>query len=151
MDPALDDDIADQLRGAIGALSRVVRAAVDEAPQPHLETLGVLVREGPRSIAEIARRRSVRHQSQSVTVSELLEAGQVERRRDPDDGRSVILTLTPAGREVLLRSRHLRAHWIAERSARLTSEERAILERVPGILQRLAEADETHGLSGDAP
>jgi DNA-binding MarR family transcriptional regulator len=60
--------------------------------------LRIIHGEGPVSQAEIARRLLVTAPVVTRLVSGLVEGGLVERGRDPDDRRSVRLTLTRAGR-----------------------------------------------------
>ena len=130
-------EIADRLRRAIGDIVRSIQERED-VPGGQIETLGILVRDGAQSIAELARRRRIRHQSMSGTVAELEARGWVTRSPDPADRRSVVVTATDAGAAAIDESRQRRAGTImgaAEQA--LTAEERAVLARVPELFDKL--------------
>ena len=135
----MDENFGEELRSAIGDFVRVARAATDTASVSLTETLGLLSREGTLSVAELARRRGVRHQSQSATVTELREAGLADRVPDPDDGRGWLITTTAEGERLIASNRAARAQWIAAATANLDDDERAALARIPGVLRKLAE------------
>ncbi|MGR7002266.1 MarR family winged helix-turn-helix transcriptional regulator [Yinghuangia aomiensis] len=63
--------------------------------------IGRLDKQGPASVATLAARERVRHQSMAATVGVLEERGLVERRPDPEDGRSRLISLTADGRSLL--------------------------------------------------
>ncbi|CAN5202435.1 helix-turn-helix domain-containing protein [soil metagenome] len=131
-------DFGEQLRFAVGELVRATRAATFEASPGHIATLGFLAREGSMSIATLARRRHVRHQSQSATISELRQLGLVDRAADPNDGRGWLIALTAQGERSIAEWRGARAHWLAVAAQGLEPEERAVLDRIPTILLKLA-------------
>src|ERR1700737_476392 len=64
-------------------------------------TLGTLERTGPRRLAELAVSEGVTQPSMTAVVSQLEELGLAERRRDPGDGRVVLVAITRAGRQYL--------------------------------------------------
>jgi len=74
-------------------------------------------------------------------VNALSEAGYVERRANPRDGRQVVVSLSEVGRRTLLADRARRDEWLARRLARLSPDERDALRRAAPILQRLANED----------
>ncbi|GIF11146.1 MarR family winged helix-turn-helix transcriptional regulator [Actinoplanes teichomyceticus] len=134
------EDIAEQLRQAVGRLVRTTRAHADTLPHTHAETLGYLSRLGPRTIAELAALRRVRHQSMSRTVGELEALGFVSRAANEADARSFMIELTPAGASALETDRAARRRWVAARIAgRLTPQEQRLLARVPALLDRLSD------------
>jgi DNA-binding MarR family transcriptional regulator len=49
--------------------------------------------------SELARRSFVRPQTMAETLTPLIDAGLVRRDRDPDHGRQILLSITPAGIE----------------------------------------------------
>ena len=59
--------------------------------------------QGPSRNSELAEAEGVTAASMSQMVDSLVRARWVERRRDPNDRRSVLLTLTPAGAKELAR------------------------------------------------
>ena len=76
------DQLAERLRTSIGGLVRATRSEADALAPPIAQTLGLLDREGEASIASLAQRRRVRHQSQSRTVKDLENLGYAARRPD---------------------------------------------------------------------
>jgi DNA-binding MarR family transcriptional regulator len=91
------------------------------------------------TIAELARRRGVKHQGQSRTVAELTSQEYVERTVSETDRRASVIRITDAGRAALQRDMDGRADWLATAvRAELDDDERALLARLPDILERLA-------------
>jgi DNA-binding MarR family transcriptional regulator len=137
------DDLAEDLRQAVGKLVRRTRSATSGLAPAHAQTLGYLDREGPMTIAELARRRGVRHQGQSRTVFELEDRGYVVRAASPDDARASVITITSFGESVLLIDRRARSSWLSNAiRADLSSEERDVLAQVPALLERLTRSGE---------
>jgi len=130
---------ASELRVVLGQLIRRLRAE-HRFPLVQGAVLGRLVREGPRSIGDLATAERVRPQSMAQTVAELEEGGLVRRRPDPADGRRVLIELTTLGRERVLEARGQREDWLA---AAITDEldpeeQRTLLAAVP-LLRRLSQ------------
>jgi DNA-binding MarR family transcriptional regulator len=144
-----DLEAADRLRRSVGDIVRAVRAVTDARPDNQLETLGYLMRGGPHSIAALARLRRIRHQSMSAIVAELVSQGLVERSPDPGDARGVLIALTGAGSRVVTESRETRATLLlGVAELELDDAERALLARVPPLLDRLSAALEGAALPG---
>jgi DNA-binding MarR family transcriptional regulator len=103
--------------------------------------MGVLFRleAGPATPGQLADRERITPPSMNRTVNTLERAGLVSRQPDPDDARKVIVTITAAGRSLIVETRRLRTAWFTQRLAELTTEERAALEAVIPVLQRIAE------------
>lgn len=90
-------------------LELAIRARMDEALRPHgLSTLqftaltALRERDGLSS-AQLARRSFVTPQTMNEMVRWLENRGYIARRRDPDNRRVLLLTLTDAGRDLLER------------------------------------------------
>lgn len=103
-----DHELAERLRAALGELVRRVKTG-DELPDAHAVVLGLLDREGPKTIAALAARAYVRHQSMTQVVELLRKRGQVETSRHPSDRRALLVQLTAEGRDVLDQERSRRA------------------------------------------
>lgn len=73
----------------------------------------------------------------SRQVARLVEAGLVERRTDPADGRAALLELSAAGRSLHDRIRHARREWMTELLADFEPTERVDLAR---LLERFIDA-----------
>ncbi|WP_250006607.1 MarR family winged helix-turn-helix transcriptional regulator [Actinoplanes sp. M2I2] len=136
-------ELAERLRRSIGRFVRTTRAQADALSPTRAEVLGALHRDGPRTIAQLAAGRGVRHQSMSRTVAELEAAGMVGRRAAPADARAFLIGLTDAGATALEADREARRRWMADAIAtHLSPEERDVLRAVPGLLDRLSSAAE---------
>jgi DNA-binding MarR family transcriptional regulator len=133
------DELAADLRQSVGRLVRAARREADALPAAHTATLGFLSREGAMTIADLARRRGVKHQGQSRTVGELAGLGYVERTASDADRRVTVIGLTASGAAVLQREMDARADWLAAAlREELDDDERALLLKVPDLLERLA-------------
>ncbi|MEK6312733.1 MULTISPECIES: MarR family transcriptional regulator [Curtobacterium] len=133
------DALAAELRQSLGRVVRAVRREGDTMPPAHTASLGFLVREGPLTIAELARRRGVKHQGQSRSVAELAALGLVERAASEVDRRATVIRASGAGREALQQEMDARADWLAEAMrAELDDDEVALLARLPALFERLA-------------
>ncbi|MER6303196.1 MarR family transcriptional regulator [Kitasatospora sp. NPDC001539] len=132
-------ELAADLRSALGSLVRSLRDG-DELPQNQAAVLGLLIRdERSYTVAELAERRRVRHQSMARTVALMTEAGLVVQQPHPTDGRKQLITATAAGRTALLDQRARREHHIATAiESRLSLAERDQLRTAVGLLSRLS-------------
>jgi DNA-binding MarR family transcriptional regulator len=136
-----DEELAERLRRSIGRFVRTTRANADALAPTRSEALGLLQREGPQTIAQLAAHRRVKHQSMSRTVAELETLGLVERRASPTDGRAFVITVTEAGAEALEADRLARRRLMADAiAAHLSAAERELLNAVPTLLDRLSDA-----------
>lgn len=77
--------------------------------------------------------------SMTRLVEILLEAGWVERLRDPGDQRALLVRLSPTGRTTLDTLREESTGQLSEELADLTPEERAALEAAVPVLRALAD------------
>ncbi|BCJ36509.1 MarR family transcriptional regulator [Actinocatenispora thailandica] len=133
---------ANELRLSVMRLVRRLRA---ERPASGLSltrvnVLGRLDREGPATMSDLAAAEGITPQSMARTVGELVDAGLLTRRADPDDGRRQLLDVTPAARRLLAEDRSRRDSWLAVAlTERLSAEERAMLRIAGRLLDRLAE------------
>jgi DNA-binding MarR family transcriptional regulator len=125
---------------AIGLLIRRVRtaAASHELSLTESAVMARLEREGPATIADLARSESVRPQSMGATVAALEERGLVERKPHPTDGRQVSIALTEKGFAVRKSAGEAKRTWLAAAITQLDEEEQQILFRAGEIIRRLA-------------
>ena len=61
-------------------------------------TLATLERTGPRRVTDLAVAEGVTQPSMTAAIAQLQHLGLAERRRDPADGRVVLVAITTAGR-----------------------------------------------------
>jgi DNA-binding MarR family transcriptional regulator len=141
---ALDaGDVAAALHVSIGMLLRRLRQArLDgELTLPESSALVRLDRGGPTTASALARLEQIKPQSMGATISGLEARGLVERRRDPADGRRVVLSVSEAGARVLRNRRNARTQLLAEAlSAGFSGSELSVLEAAAPLLERLAQS-----------
>ncbi|WP_092183213.1 MarR family transcriptional regulator [Devosia sp. YR412] len=131
--------LAEDLRRVTGKFVRAIRSQAQSPTTAQSETLGLLGRNGLMTVADLAERRDVRHQSMRVTIAQLEAAQLVAKTPNPADGRSALLAITDKGRQALVRSREARALQIAGLiEDRLSATERATLRAAIAVLDRLA-------------
>ena len=130
--------LAEDLRVTLGKFIRGVKTKANTPTTSQSETLSLLDRSGPLSVAELAERRNVRHQSMRLVAGQLESAGLISKMPNPADGRSQLLSITENGRAELLRSRRARTSKIAALiEERLSQEDRRTLEAAIRLLDRL--------------
>jgi DNA-binding MarR family transcriptional regulator len=135
--------VAAALRVSIGLLLRRLRQVQveGELTLPESSALVRLDRGGPTTPGELAKLEQISPQSMGATLAALEARGLVERRPDPRDGRRVVLSVTEAGRDVLLDKRNARARQLAQAlSAGFTPAELKQLMAAAPLLERLAQS-----------
>ncbi len=101
--------------------------------------LATIERHGPLTPSELAARERVQRPTVTRIVYRLEEAGLVARAADPGDGRSSLVSITPAGRELLAAARTRKDAFLSERLEALGPEDRATLERAAALLEGMLE------------
>jgi DNA-binding MarR family transcriptional regulator len=135
-------DLAVRLRLAIARTARRLRQEAGEELSPsQTAALATIDRHGPLTPSELAARERIQRPTVTRVVARLEESGLVQRTRDPQDGRSSLVALSPAGRELLARGRTRKNAYLARRLRELDAEERATLQRAAAILERLLEQE----------
>src|SRR5262245_11313924 len=101
-DPEIDA-AAGALHVSISLLVRRLRQSriAGELTLPEISALARRDRGGPATAAALAKQEQISPQAMGATVAGLQERGLLERRPDPGDGRRVVLSVSPAGAEVL--------------------------------------------------
>jgi DNA-binding MarR family transcriptional regulator len=131
--------LAFEVRSTIGELARRLRDEESALPQPQIAALGLLVREGPRTTAELAEHQHVRHQSMARTVTQLREAGLIGQRPHPTDGRKVVLHATDEGTALLEDQRRRREDRMAAAiESELSGAEQVTLREAMELLRRIS-------------
>ncbi|WP_218027235.1 MarR family winged helix-turn-helix transcriptional regulator [Nocardia vaccinii] len=133
---------AAELRVALSRILRRLRAAhsgMEVTPSQGV-VLSRLHRDGPATVAALARAENVRPQSMRVTLAALEERGLVSRRPHPTDQRQVLLSITDTAEQQLTAARSAKEDWLAQAMAtELTrADQDALLAAIP-LLQRLLE------------
>jgi DNA-binding MarR family transcriptional regulator len=135
-------EVAGELRVAVGLVVRKLKQATAEGELtvPEASALSRLERGGPATSSDLARLERISPQSMGVTVAALLDRGLVERSRDPEDGRRIVLSITGAGVRTVHDKRGARTEQIAAAlRAGFSEEELGQLRTAAALLERLAE------------
>ena len=141
IDNHLDTDAAVRLRAIVGRLSRRLNSLVRGTglTPSQLSALGVVARQGPIRLSDLAETESMNPTMVSRVVAALDEAGFVRRRQDPDDRRAGLLEVTAAGRRTHDRLRAERGRILTEGLDALTATERKSIEAALPALEKLTE------------
>ena len=114
----------------VGHLDRLVRRRLGEALSPlglsiqQYTALSVLSARGQLSNAQLAERSLVTPQSANELVKGMVKRGWIERSADPNHGRIIHLSLTPAGAEVTNQAHTAAARFEAEMLDELSTRDR---------------------------
>jgi DNA-binding MarR family transcriptional regulator len=132
--------LADGLRPVVMRLARRLRQVRGdglELTASQLSAMGTLARADDQPIGALAAAEKVAAPSMTRIVNALQERGLVARTPDPADRRQSLVSLTPAGRDLLLLNRRRRSEWLAQRIGELDADDREVLRRAVGILERI--------------
>jgi DNA-binding MarR family transcriptional regulator len=137
-------DAAARLRMAIVRTARRLRqeaagAGGSELTPTAASALATVERHGPLTPSELARIERVKRPTATRTLGVLSDAGLVDRTPDPDDGRSALVSVNPAGRERLRRLRGRKNAYLARRMRELPAGDVETLERAAEILEGILE------------
>jgi DNA-binding MarR family transcriptional regulator len=136
-------DVAAQLRLGITRTARRLRQEGGASLSPSQAAALVTVeRHGPLTPSELAVRERVQRPTVTRVLARLEEGGLVARAADPADRRSSLVSVTPAGAELLAESRTRKDLFLARRLERLDAADRATLARAAELLEELLEGDE---------
>ncbi len=132
--------IADELQFVVGALVRQMRS-LSPARDMSLSQVSILKRldrEGPHTVAELARLDKITHQSVTVAVNALAVRGLVRRVADSGDLRRKLLVITDDGTRLLAERREAGLGNLARAIAdRLSDAERTRLSQALPLMHRL--------------
>ncbi|MEV7216477.1 MarR family transcriptional regulator [Kitasatospora cineracea] len=132
-----------RVRSVIGKLRRRIRAAAGtgDFTLTQASTVGRLLDStGGLTTSDLAAAEGMRHQSMATTIAALAAEGLVERQRDPEDGRRLLIALTPEGRRRAEEGRRARGEWLAaELQRKCTEEERQTVIAAMAVLERLVQ------------
>jgi DNA-binding MarR family transcriptional regulator len=129
-----------EVRSVIGRLRRRIRAAAgtEDISLTQASVLARLTDNEGLTTSDLAAVEGMRHQSMATTVAALADLGLVERRRDPGDGRRLLIALTGEGRRRAEEGRQARGEWLAaELQNKCTEEERQTVITAMAVLERL--------------
>lgn len=133
------ENLAEQLHSTAIRLLRAVRR-VDESSgltAPRLSALSVIVFNGPITLGMLAEAEQVRPPTMTRIVNALKEQELVRKTPDPKDGRVARIAATAKGKRVLIRSRALRLHFLADQIKQLDKDEQKNLSTALVAMQAL--------------
>jgi DNA-binding MarR family transcriptional regulator len=135
--------VAHELRPVVMRLARSLRHVRDDSldlQTNQLSAMAVLLNDGDMLMGRLAATEKMQPPSMTRIVNGLEQRGYVARRPDPRDGRQCLVTLTQAGREVILANRRRRDEWLTVRIAELDPAEREVLRQAVAILAKVNHA-----------
>jgi DNA-binding MarR family transcriptional regulator len=148
---AVSDDTTLIVRGIL-RLGRRLRAERPDS-SVSLSALGMLStlqRMGPMPAARLAKAERLQPQSLSRLIAQMDSEGLIKRRPDEHDRRTLILEITPAGRQALSRDMTARREWLEGAMRRvLQPGERATLAHAAVAMLRLADEGQAGGEQED--
>jgi DNA-binding MarR family transcriptional regulator len=138
--PLRSPELASQLRFAVMRLSRRLRQHAPEDITPsQLSALSVIVRGGRMTLSQLAEAERVRPPTITRVCDSLEQKGLASRVPSEADRRVAFVEPTPAGRALVEAIRRRRDQYLANRLQTFSADERALLERAAGLLERLIE------------
>jgi DNA-binding MarR family transcriptional regulator len=131
-------ELAGHLRLVIVRTARRLRQEAGSELSPSMTAaLSTVERHGPITPSELAARERIQRPTATRVIARLEEDGLVLRTPDPQDRRSSLVSVTPAATELLAELRTRKTAFLAERLDRLDADDRAVLDRAAGILERM--------------
>jgi DNA-binding MarR family transcriptional regulator len=106
-----------------------------------LAVLSRLYRAGTQTPTELADAEKLHPQSLTRVLASMDRDGLISRRRDPEDGRQVLVEVTEHGRETLRAHGEDQQRWLATAMAKkLTETERELLGMAAKLMMRVADS-----------
>ncbi len=135
-------ELAGHLRLAVTRLARRMRQeAGNELTPSQAAALAAIGRHGPLTPSELAEIERIQRPTATRVLALLEQAGLIERQRDPLDGRSALVSATPAGRALLRRLRTRKTAYLGRLMRDLEPGELRTLDEAAVILERLLEGE----------
>ena len=116
---------------------RLRQEAGAELSPSQTAALATIERHGPLTPSELADRERVQRPTVTRVLARLEEAGLVDRAADPQDRRSSLVSISPAGVELLQVARARKDAFLARRIDALEPADREALDRAAAILERM--------------
>jgi DNA-binding MarR family transcriptional regulator len=136
-----DGDVAARLRIAVTRIDRLLAREVlgSALTRTQFSVLGALARNGEMRLSDLAERDGLNPTMLSRVVGALEKSGWVTRNQHPDDGRAVLVGVSPAGRELYERLQHERSALIGDYLAGLSADQSRTLVAALPLLEGLAD------------
>lgn len=133
-------DEADALRLAITRTARRLRQEAGSGLSPTvLATLASVERHKIVTPGELARIEGVQRPTMTRAINRLADAGLIERREDPEDRRSSLISVSAEGHNYLAEHRSRKSAWLANLIEEMPAEDADTLARAAEILSSALE------------
>jgi DNA-binding MarR family transcriptional regulator len=122
-------------------LARQLRFRRSESPisLTQLSALSTLAKEGAMTPGALALRERVRPPSMTRVIASLAELGFVARDAHPDDGRQILVSVSPSGAELIEAERRASQEWLKQRLSRFDAEQRRALIVAADLMSALVD------------
>jgi DNA-binding MarR family transcriptional regulator len=142
--PAAGDLSVDELTAVIGAFTRMnIRLpSIQRLSFTTLSVLHTLAHDGPKRLSELTASEQVSQPAITQIVTKLEQDSLVERRRDPSDGRAVLVHITTKGTAIVDGRQAERIAILTDLTTRLTPAERTAIAAALPALSRLVELNQ---------
>lgn len=137
----LDARLASELALAVVRLARQLRFRRSESAVSlsQLSALATLIKEGAMTPGALALRERVRPPSMTRVIASLAELGLVVRSPHPVDGRQVLVSVSPAGADLVQDEQRASQEWLTSRLAQFNQEERETLMAAAGLMSLIVD------------
>jgi len=131
--------IADRLHSLAIHLLRKLRREDESGGlnAARLSALSVIVFGGPITLGDLAAAEQVRPPTMTRMVNALEREGLVVKKQNVEDGRSLYLSATAAGRRLLMQGRARRVRTLTRQIASLSVEDQTVLRQAATVLERV--------------
>lgn len=138
----LESRLASDLSLAVVRLARQLRFRRAESPisLSQLSALSTLAKEGAMTPGALAVRERVRPPSMTRVIASLAEMGFVSRNAHPVDGRQVLVSVSPAGADLVEAEKRASQEWLQRRLASLEPDQRKTLLMAADLMSAMVEA-----------
>lgn len=136
------DLTADHIGHDLARLMRIVARMRQHTDMAVASVLGLLIEKGPQRVGEIAQALGTDPSTVSRKVTALVDAGLVERRVDPDDGRAHLLAATAEGERKCVDGRRQRIDVVTAVLSEWPEDSR---RQLATLLARFADGMQEHG------
>ena len=137
-------ELASELRTAVSTLHKSMRrqmSSVSSYSMTEIETIAHLARSGSLLPTELAALTKVKTQSMSQILKEMEEHQIIKRTPSKEDGRKVFISLTAAGKNLVVKAKYAKDEWLKSAiDNALTEKEKDLLVRVIPLLVRISES-----------
>jgi DNA-binding MarR family transcriptional regulator len=136
-----DGQLASDLSLAVIRLARQLRFRRPESPVSlsQLSALSTLAKEGAMTPGTLAGRERVRPPSMTRVIASLAELGFVARTAHPADGRQVLVSVSPAGADLIEAERRASLQWLKQRLDRLDPDQRNTLLMAADLMSAIVD------------